>query len=100
MLEFYQAYADYNDMMDLTEDMMRLLVLELIGKTSVCYQGGKYDFGKPCKRMTVIESIMHINPGLSVEELMDPNKINSIADNLNVTVEPSSGLGKVQIEIF
>ena len=100
MLEFYQAYADYSDMMDLTEDMMRSLVVELNGEASVYYQGGEYDFSKPYKRMTVIESIMHFNPGLSGEELMDPEEIPSIADKLNVIVEPSAGLGKIQIEIF
>ena len=62
MLEFYQAYAEYHDLMDLTEAMLRGVAEEVLGQTVVTYQGEQYDFGKPFDRMTVVESILHFNP--------------------------------------
>ena len=47
MLEFYESYADYHDLMDLTEDMLRSLTQEVLGTTQIQYQGDTYDFGKP-----------------------------------------------------
>src|SRR4030067_153338 len=58
MLEFYQAYADYHDLMDLTEDMLRSLALEVLGTTAIRYQGQEYHFGKPFQRLTVQEAIL------------------------------------------
>ncbi len=58
MLEFYEAYADYHDLMDLTEDMLRSLTREVLGSSQVEYQGETYDFGQPFTRMTVKQSIL------------------------------------------
>ena len=100
MLEFYQAYADYRDLMDLTEQMLRALCAEVLGSTRVSYQGVEYDFTEPFARMTVRESILHFNPGLSAAELADVEATRRIAEQLGIPCKDSWGLGKLQIEIF
>ncbi len=99
-IEFYQAYADYHELMDLTEDMIRKLALTVIGNTKLCYQGDEFDLGQPFVRMTVKESILHFNPNLTAEILDDHDKAKAAADNLGIQAEDSWGLGKIQIEIF
>ena len=100
MLEFYEAYADYRDLMDLTEDMLRRLTIEILGTTTVFYQGETYDFGKPFARMTVKESILRFNPSLDPAALDDPAAARAVAARLGVPLKDSWGLGKVQIELF
>ena len=100
MVEFYQAYADYRDLMDLTEEMLRGLALDVTGSTSVQYQGDSYDFGKPFARMTVLESILHFNPDIKREQLESMEEARKLAASLEIPLQDSYGLGKVQIEIF
>lgn len=100
MLEFYQAYAEYGDLMDLTEDMMRGIAEEVLGKTIIHYQGQDYDFGKPFARMTVVESILHFNPDLTLDDLTTREAAVKVAEKLHLPVKESYGLGKIQIEIF
>ncbi len=100
MIEFYQAYADYRDLMDLTEEMLRGLAETVLGSTTVKYQGDEYDFGKPFARMTVKESILHFNPDITEAELDDLDKARALAEKLEIPLKDSYGLGKVQIEIF
>ena len=100
MLEFYQAYADYNDLMDITEDLLRQLATELLGTTDVKSEGNTYDFGNPFARMTVFDSILHYNSDITAEALADINSAREIARNLGVKLKDGYGLGKVQIEIF
>ncbi len=100
MLEFYQAYADYHDMMDLTEDMLRTIAQDVLGKTDVEYQGETYDFGSPFARMTVFDSILHFNPDLSADDLNTMEAATAVCNKLEIPVKPSYGLGKLQIEIF
>jgi lysyl-tRNA synthetase class 2 len=100
MLEFYEAYADYHDLMNLTEELVRGIAEEVIGDTSITYQGERYDFGKPFARMTVKESILHFNPDMGQEILEDPDKARETADRLQIPLKGSWGLGKLQIEIF
>jgi len=100
MLEFYQAYADYNDLMDITEDLLRQLAIELLGTTDVKSEGNTYDFGSPFARMSVFDSILHYNPDITPEQLSDPDSARKLAEGLGVTLKDSYGLGKVQIEIF
>jgi lysyl-tRNA synthetase class 2 len=100
MLEFYQAYAEYHDLMDLTEDMLRGLTKEITGQTSITYQGEQYDFGKPFDRMTVFESILHFNPELSAGDIDNREAASKVAQRLGITVKDGYGLGKIQIEIF
>lgn len=100
MLEFYQAYADYRDLMDLTEDMLRYLSQRALDTTLVEYQGESIDFGKAFQRYTVLESILHFNPEISSEQLADIATAKNIAANLGIPLKDSWGLGKIQIEIF
>jgi lysyl-tRNA synthetase class 2 len=100
MIEFYEAYATYHDLMDITEEMLRSIAKNVIGKSIISYQGDEYDFGKPFARMTVKESILHFNPNIKPEELDNLNKAVEIAKRLDIPLKDSYGLGKVQIEIF
>ncbi len=100
MLEFYEAYADYQDLMNLTEMMLRGLAQEVLGTTTISYQGEQYDFGKPFQRMTVRESILHFNPQLSAADMDNLEAARRAAGVLGIPVKESYGLGKIQIEIF
>ncbi|PHS25727.1 MAG: lysine--tRNA ligase [Methylophaga sp.] len=100
MVEFYQAYADYKDLMDLTEEMLRTVTQDVLGTSQVHYQGTDLDFSKPFHRMTIIESILHFNPDITAEQLSTLEEATKIATGLGIPLKESYGLGKVQIEIF
>ncbi|OUR64754.1 lysine--tRNA ligase [Methylophaga sp. 42_25_T18] len=100
MVEFYQAYSDFNDLMDLTEDMLRTVTQDVLGTSQVHYQGTDLDFSKPFHRMTVNESILHFNPELKAEQLATIEAASTVAKDLGIPLKESYGLGKVQIEIF
>ena len=100
MLEFYQAYADYNDLMDLTEEMLRGICENVLGNTTVEYQGSSYDFSKPFARLSVFDSILRYNPGLSHSDIDNLDSARAVAKKLDIPLKDIWGLGKVQIEIF
>lgn len=100
MLEFYQAYADFNDLMDLTEEMLRKLANDVLGTTTLTYQGEEYDLGAPFTRISVFDSILHYNPELSAADIDNIESARAVADKLGIPLKDSYGLGKVQIEIF
>jgi lysyl-tRNA synthetase class 2 len=100
MLEFYQSYADFNDLMDLTEDLMRSMAQDLLGSTVIEYQGSRYDFDKPFRRISVRDSILHFNPALTAADIDELERARAVAANLKIPLKDSYGLGKVQIEIF
>ena len=100
MIEFYQAYADYRDLMDLTEELMRGMALRLLGGSEIVYQGTAYDLGKPFRRMTVLESILHYNTDITAAELAERESAAAVARRLGIKVESGDGLGKIQTEIF
>lgn len=100
MVEFYQAYADYQDLMDLTETLMRTICLQVLDTTIISYQGETYDFSQPFQRMSVKQAILHFNPAISAADLVDRERLEPIAKRLGVELKPSYGLGKLQIEIF
>jgi lysyl-tRNA synthetase class 2 len=100
MLEFYQAYADYEDFMDLTEDMMRKLLQAVLGSTQLAYQGEEFDFARPFTRLSVADAIVQYNPGVDVEQLQDLEYCRKVAAGLGIHSESGWGAGKLQIEIF
>ena len=109
MVEFYQAYADYNDLMDLTEDMLRTIAQTVLGTTLVSNtrtladgteETVEYDFGKPFERLTVVDAILRHNPDISAGQLNDEKAARQVASDLGIHLKAGWGLGKVQIEIF
>ena len=100
MLEFYQAYANYHDLMDLTENMLQTLTQNLLGSSTLTYQGQTYDFAKPFARMSIIESILKFNPNLSQTDLNTREKALTVANTLDIPIKAEDGLGKIQVEIF
>jgi lysyl-tRNA synthetase class 2 len=100
MLEFYQAYVDYHDLMDLTEDLLVGMATDLLGSTSIEYQGERFDFSRPFRRMTVRDSILHFNPGFTPPHIDDPDAARKLAVDLGIALKDSYDLGKIQVEIF
>ncbi|CBV43727.1 lysine--tRNA ligase [Halomonas elongata] len=110
MVEYYQAYADYQDLMDFTEAMLRTVTREVLGDTTVVstvrdsegevLETFEYDFGKPFERLSVFDAILAYNPDITAEALADEAAARQIAERLDIDVKDGWGLGKVQIEIF
>ncbi len=100
MIEFYQAYADYKDLMDRTEELIRGIAESVCDTTLIEYQGLTLDFGKPFARYTVIESIVEYNDNISIDQLTDIKAATALAESLKIPLQDSYGLGKIQIEIF
>ncbi|HCV92476.1 MAG TPA: lysine--tRNA ligase, partial [Gammaproteobacteria bacterium] len=99
MIEFYQAYATYHDLMDLTEKLFRGIAVDVCGDAVIHYQGDDFDFSQSFDRISVFDSILQHNPALTADDLNEDNA-KKTAENLNIQVKDNWGLGKIQIEIF
>jgi len=100
MLEFYEAYADYTMLMDLTEELLRGLARDLLGTTQVTWLGETYDFGRPFTRLTLKEAVLQHNPDLAAADLDDLERARAAARRLGIAVKDTWGPGKLQLEIF
>ena len=100
MIEFYQAYATYHDLMDITETLMKGIAIDLLGSAKITYQGDVYDFAKPFARMSVKESILYFNENITEADLETEYRAQKLAESLEIKTEEYWGLGKLQIEIF
>jgi lysyl-tRNA synthetase class 2 len=99
MLEFYQAYATYLDLMDLTEEMVSWIASEVTGSMVVNYQGQEVDLSPPWKRYTMDEALIEVG-GLDASSLADPKKIMALAREHNIKLEAEAGPGKAKTELF
>ncbi len=90
MLEFYEAYATYEDLMNMTEELLEVLCLEVLGSTEIDYQGTKISMKRPFKRMSVLDSLKLV-PELNIEDAqnlrnalrkkgLEPKEHDSLAD--------------------
>lgn len=100
MLEFYEAYADYVTMMDHTETLFRKLSQDILGTTQIHYQGLDIDFGQPFARMSILQSICHYHPEISLEQLQDRQQLIPLVQKLGQEVRDDMGLGKLQTIVF
>ena len=99
MLEFYQAYARYQDLMDLTEDLFRNIAENVLGATTINYQGSSYDFTKPFTRMTVMEAIKKFC-NAKEQEFKSKDSVIKLANSLDIHFDEAWGKGKIVMEIF
>ncbi|MCL1035977.1 lysine--tRNA ligase [Shewanella submarina] len=106
MMEFYMAYADYNDLIDLTEEMLSSIAKDLCGDTKLPYGEHTIDFGGPYTRMTMLEAIKHYNPenetiqAMTYEEVKDLDFMRKLAKSLHIEVETFWSCGQLLEEIF
>lgn len=100
MIEYYQAYADYHDLMDNTEELLRKLALDILGTTDVPYGEYVFDFGKPFERITMHDAIVKYGNGITREDLDSFEKSVEIAKGLGIEIQKSWGLGSVVNAIF
>jgi lysyl-tRNA synthetase class 2 len=100
MLEFYQAYADYHDLMSLTEEMLRKIAHEVIGSCKITYQDVELDFDKPFKRMTLLDAIVEKVDGVNLAQLENHEEVSALAKSMGIAVKDNWGAGKIQLEIF
>jgi lysyl-tRNA synthetase class 2 len=106
MMEFYMAYADYRDLMDLTEEMLRTAAQEVLGSTSMPYGDETVEFGGTYPRMSMLEAIKHYNPehediqSLTYDKVQDRDFMVAIAKSVHVDVEDFWTCGQLLEEIF
>lgn len=100
MLEFYWAYADYKDAMDLTEQLLRELSQAVLGTTVVPCGEEQIDFNQPFDRMTVTEAILAHSPAIQPEQLDSRDSAAALLSELGVEVKAGWGLGRIHMEIF
>ncbi|MBA3903091.1 MAG: lysine--tRNA ligase [Rhodocyclaceae bacterium] len=100
MMEFYEAYSDYQLLMNFTEGLLRHAAQEALGGLQFEYQGRTLDFGKPFARMTAVEAIHKHHPGYSITQLNDANWLRAKLKELHIEPRPNSGLGTLQLTLF
>src|SRR5271155_2186946 len=100
MLELYQAFADYTDLMELIETLFQNLADALLGSRKLIYQGTEFDLSVPFARRTIEEIVLDNNPDLDPMSLRDASYLRRVCDQLKIPHKPGDGAGKLQIEIF
>ena len=100
MLEFYWAYADYHDAMELTETLLKEVALAATGSTTIKFDGAELEFGNPFARKTMRQMICERDPNINERELDDLQSLRGIAERINISVNQNWGKGKIIMELF
>jgi lysyl-tRNA synthetase, class II len=100
MLELYQAYADYTDLMEMIETLFQGLADTLVGSRKLIYQGTEIDLSQPFARRTIEDIILANNPDLDPMSLRDAQYLRRVCDHMKIPYKSGDGPGKLQIEIF
>ena len=100
MLELYQAYADYQDFIGLTQSLIREAARTLLGQDVVQYQGQTFNLGDAFEEITVAQALARFNSGLSDSELRDVDVLRGACTEHGIEVRPEYGAGKLQMELF
>lgn len=99
MLEFYMAYADYNDLFKVTEEMFSYLAEEILGSQKIIYQGNEIDLTPPWNKLGFYESLEKIG-GLSKDQYQDIESAKRLVTKLGENVKEYDTLGKLQTKLF
>ncbi|KAA3653762.1 MAG: lysine--tRNA ligase [Proteobacteria bacterium] len=99
MMEFYEAYANYQSLMNFTEGLIRQAAREALGTEVFQYQGRELDLSKPFHRLTIVEAIRKYHPGFTLEQLADAEWLKAKINAFGESVKPG-GLGSLQLQLF
>jgi len=101
MLELYQAYADYNDMMDLTEEMIAHVAQDLLGTTTITYQGSEIDLKPPWLRLPMLEAVQR-HTGLDFASIKTVDEVRQAVrgSNLEIALGPGESWGSILNKVF
>ncbi|MES2212799.1 MAG: lysine--tRNA ligase [Pseudomonadota bacterium] len=100
MLEFYQSYATYEDLIELTETLVRHLAQKVLGTLQFEYQGIHLDFSKQFTQLSMEEAVLHYNPSFNRNDLRDRDALAAFATSLGLKVSEDAGPGKLLCDIF
>lgn len=100
MIEFYQAYADYNDLMDFSEKLLRHLCEVVLNSKELVYQGHTIDFSRPFLRLSVTDAILKYHPNITKEDLATIKNCREIIKKLGYEYKETDELGKLRMIIF
>jgi lysyl-tRNA synthetase, class II len=100
MMEFYQAYADYSELMDFTESLLKTVTLEVIGDSKIEYQGHTIDFSQAFDKLTMLEALIKYQPHWSKEQLSNLDSLKKLVNDLGLAINDTDGIGKLQMVLF
>jgi lysyl-tRNA synthetase class 2 len=100
MLELYEAYATYSQIMDLTENVIRDTAQAVLGRTTVTWEGAEIDLAPAFRRWRMDEAVRHHNPEISVADCTDRDALARHCERLKIRIKPSYGWGRLLLEIF
>ena len=100
MLELYQAYADYTDVMRIVEQIFQGLADTLLGSRKVIYQGLEYDLSGSFAKLSIEEILLSNNPDLDPMSLRDVSYLRRVCEHMRIPFKSGDGAGKLQIELF
>ena len=100
MLELYEAYATYTEIMGLTEGVIRDVAQTVLGTTEVDWDGNTIDMAPAFRRWSMTDAVLEHNPEIARGDLRDLEKMRAHCARLKIPVKPSYGWGKLLLEIF
>ena len=100
MLELYEAYATYHEIMDLTEGVIRHIAQSVLDTTALTWDGAAIDLGPPFRRWSMVDAVLEHNPEILPAELRDVDAMRAHCARLKVPVKAGHGWGKLLLEIF
>lgn len=100
MIEFYQAYADYNDLMNFTEILLKFLCDKVMQSRQITYQNHIIDFDKPFVRLSVTDAILQYHPQLTASDIATVSACQAVLNTMGFVYKATDGLGKLQMIMF
>jgi len=100
MIEFYEAYRDYQYLMDFTESLFREVAQKVLGTTVISYQGKELDLGKPFHRLTIVQAIQKYHPQFTDAQLNERSFVINELEDLKAKYKPEDGIGGLQLSLF